>query len=60
MKIDLAYDLLAGTIISHSQQASTTQDKTIGGELVAEIRRGDLVLRKPAPCRLPVFLCCIA
>ena len=45
MKIDLAYDLLAGTIISHSLQAATTQDKTIGRELVTEIRRGDLVLR---------------
>lgn len=45
VKIDLAYDLLAGTVISHSLQAATTQDKTIGGELVAEIRAGDLVLR---------------
>ncbi|TAE79025.1 MAG: IS4 family transposase [Verrucomicrobia bacterium] len=45
VKIDLAYDLLAGTVVSHSLQAATTQDKTIGGELVAEIRRGDLVLR---------------
>ena len=45
VKIDLAYDLLAGTIISHSLQAATTQDKTIGRELVAEIRPGDLVLR---------------
>jgi hypothetical protein len=45
VKIDLSYDLLADTIISHSLQAATTQDKTIGRELVAEIRRGDLVLR---------------
>jgi hypothetical protein len=55
VKIELAYDLLAGTVISHSLQAATTQDKTIGGELVAEIRRGDLLLRKRAPCRLSVL-----
>ena len=45
VKIDLAYDLLDDAIICHSLQAATTQDKTIGRELVAEIRRGDLVLR---------------
>ena len=39
MKIELACDLLAGTIISHSLKAATTQDKTIGSELVVEIRR---------------------
>jgi hypothetical protein len=43
VKIDLAYDLFDDTIISLSLQAATTQDKTIGRELVAEIRRGDLV-----------------
>jgi hypothetical protein len=45
VKIDLSYDLLTDALISHSLQAATTQDKTIGRELVAEIRPGGLVLR---------------
>jgi hypothetical protein len=45
VKIDLAYDLLSGTVISHSLHGATTQDKTIGKDLVAEVRPGDLVLR---------------
>jgi hypothetical protein len=45
VKIDFAFDLISGTIISHSLQLATEQDKTIGKELVAEIKRGDLVLR---------------
>ena len=42
---DLAFDLLTGTIVSHSLYAATEQDKTIGKEFVIEVRRGDLVLR---------------
>lgn len=38
-------DLLAGTIVSHSLQQATEQDKTIGKEVICEVRRGDLVLR---------------
>jgi hypothetical protein len=45
VKIDFAYDLLAGTIVSHSLQQATEQDKTIGKEVICEVRRGDLVLR---------------
>lgn len=45
MKIDLAFDLLSGTIVSHSLQAATEQDKNIGRDLVAEVGPGDLVLR---------------
>ena len=45
VKIDLAFDLLTGSIISHSLQGATEQDKTIGKEFVIEVRRGDLVLR---------------
>lgn len=45
VKINFAYDLLADNVISHSLHAATTQDKTIGRDLVAEVRRGDLVLR---------------
>ncbi len=45
VKIDLAYDLLSQTIISHSLEAATTQDKTIGKEVIVEIGPGDLVLR---------------
>ncbi len=45
MKIDLAFDLLTRSIISHGLYAATEQDKTIGKEFVVEVRRGDLVLR---------------
>jgi hypothetical protein len=45
VKIDLAYDLLSQTIISHSLEAATTQDKTIGKEVIVAIGPGDLVLR---------------
>ncbi len=37
VKIDLAYDLLSQTIISHSLEAATTQDKTIGKEVIVEV-----------------------
>ena len=45
VKIDLAFDLLTGSIVSHSLHTATEQDKTIGKEFVTEVRRGDLVLR---------------
>ena len=45
VKIDLAYDLLTGSIVSHGLHAATEQDKTIGKEFVIEVRRGDLILR---------------
>ncbi|MEY4570015.1 MAG: hypothetical protein RLZZ398_1454 [Verrucomicrobiota bacterium] len=45
MKIDLAYDLLTGSIVSHGLHAATEQDKSIGKEFLIEVRRGDLVLR---------------
>jgi hypothetical protein len=45
VKIDLAYDLLSDEVISHSLHLATEQDKTIGKELIVEIRQGDLVLR---------------
>lgn len=45
VKIDLAFDLLTNSIVSHSLQAATEQDKSIGKEFVIEVRRGDLVLR---------------
>ena len=45
MKINLAFDLLTGSIIFHSLQAATEQDKVIGKEFVIEVRLGDLVLR---------------
>lgn len=45
VKIDFAYDLLSGTIISHTLQQATEQDKTIGRDVICEVRRGDLVLR---------------
>ena len=45
VKIDLAFDLLSQTIVSHSLEAATTQDKVIGKEIIVEVRPGDLVLR---------------
>jgi hypothetical protein len=45
VKIDLAYDLLTGSIVSHGLHAATEQDKSIGKEFLIEVRRGDLVLR---------------
>ena len=45
VKIDLVFDLLACAIVSHTLQAATEQDKTIGKELLPALRRGDLVLR---------------
>ena len=45
VKIDLAYDLLSGKVVSHSLESATAQDKAIGRELVVEVRPGDLVLR---------------
>lgn len=45
VKIDLTFDLLTGAVIAHSLQAATEQDKTIGKEVIHEVRRGDLVLR---------------
>jgi hypothetical protein len=45
VKIDFAYDLLSGTVISHSLEQATTQDKTIGKETIANLKTGALVLR---------------
>ena len=45
VKIDSAFDLLTGLIVSHSLQAATEQDKSIDKEFVIEVRCGDLVLR---------------
>ncbi len=45
VKIDFAYDLLAGEVCSHSLHSATEQDKTIGKEFVALVRENDLVLR---------------
>jgi len=45
VKIDFAYDLLAGEVCSHSLHSATEQDKTIGKEFVPTVRESDLVLR---------------
>ena len=55
MKIDLAYDLLTDSIVSHGLYAATKQDKTIGKEFVIEVRRGDLVLRDMGDFSLSEF-----
>ncbi len=45
VKIDFAYDLLSGTVVSHSLEQATTQDKTIGKETIENLKAGTLVLR---------------
>ncbi len=45
VKINFAYDLLSGSVISHSLEAATTQDKIIGKETIARLRPGSLILR---------------
>lgn len=45
VKFDFAYDLLSGEVASHTLEAATEQDKTIGKEFVAMVRENDLVLR---------------
>lgn len=45
VKIDFAFDLLSDRIISHTLQQATEQDKTIGRDVIGEVRPGDLVLR---------------
>jgi hypothetical protein len=45
VKIDLAFDLLSGSIVSHGLHAATEQDKVIGRDFITHVRQGDLVLR---------------
>ena len=45
VKIDFAFDFLSDRIINHTLQQATEQDKTIGRDVIGEVRRGDLVLR---------------
>lgn len=45
VKIDFAYDLLSGEVITHSLEAATCQDRSIGKEALTKLRPGDLVQR---------------
>lgn len=45
VKIDFTCDLIAGEVIAHSLKQATMQDKVIGREAVAEVKKGDLVMR---------------
>ena len=45
VKIDFGYDLLSGSVLFHSLEGATTQDKVIGKEAIAELKPGTLVLR---------------
>ena len=45
VKIDFAYNLLDGTVLSHTLEGSTTQDKCIGKETITNLTKGTLVLR---------------
>ena len=56
VKIDFAYDLLEGESVSHTLHAATEQDKTIGKELVSQVREGDLVLRDMGYFSVPEFV----
>ncbi len=56
MKIDFAFDLLAGEVLSHSLHSATEQDKTIGKDFIAQVRAGDLVLRDMGYFSLAEFL----
>ncbi len=38
--IDFAYDLFSGTVLFHSLEGATTQDKTIGKEAIAVLKPG--------------------
>lgn len=44
-KVDLAFDLLGGEIIHNQLHPGTERDKTIGIDLLDQVRPGDLVLR---------------
>lgn len=55
-KIDFAYDLISGEVISHSLHRATEQDKTIGKELIATIEKNDLVLRDMGYFSVPEFV----
>jgi Transposase DDE domain len=55
VKFDFDFDLLTGSIVSHSLQADTEQDKSIGKEFVIEVRRSDLVLGDMGYFRLNAF-----
>jgi hypothetical protein len=56
VKFDFAFDLLCGEVVSHSLEAATEQDKTIGRELVAIVGENDLVLRDMGYFSLAEFL----
>ena len=45
VKIDFAYDLVSGEVVSHTLEAATEQDKVIGREFVSMVEEKDLVLR---------------
>ena len=45
VKVDLAYDLLSGTCVSHTIEAAAEQDKAIGNEAMDAFKPGDLILR---------------
>jgi hypothetical protein len=45
VKVDFSYDLLAGSVVTHSLHGGTEQDKSIGREAVTTLQNGDLSLR---------------
>jgi len=45
VKIDFSYDLISGSVISHTLHQATEPDNTIGKECLSNLLKGDLVLR---------------
>lgn len=45
VKINFAYDLLDGTMVSQTLEQATTQDKSIAKETVPHLTKGDLLVR---------------
>lgn len=56
VKIDFAFDLLRGEVVSHTLEAATEQDKTIGKEVVAIVHENDLILRDMGYFSLAEFI----
>jgi hypothetical protein len=54
-KIDICFDLLSGQTITLDLYTATTQDRTIGYELLEQIKPNDLILRDMGYFSLEVF-----
>lgn len=55
-KIDICFDLLSGTTITIDLHAATTQDRTIGWDLLDHIQENDLILRDMGYFAIETFI----